>query len=59
VGISGTGSPVITSAAARTAVLITARTSSPSAKLISASSCMNSNCRSARRSSSRRQRAIW
>ena len=27
--------------------------------VISTSSCMNSNCRSARRSSSRRQRAIW
>ena len=51
--------PVTASDAASTASLITPITSSASAKLISASSCMNSYCRSARRSSSRRQRAIW
>ena len=59
-GIGPGASPVTASAAASTASADHAPcTSSASAKLISASSCMNSNCRSARRSSSRRQRAIW
>ena len=57
--IVGGRSPVAASAAASTASEIAASTSSWPAKLISASSCMNSYWRSARRSSSRRHRAIW
>ncbi len=52
-------SPVAASVAAATASEMKASTSAWLTKLASASSCMNSNCRSARRSSSRRQRAIW
>ena len=52
-------SPVTASAASSTDSEMAASTSSWSTKLISASSCMNSYWRSARRSSSRRQRAIW
>ncbi len=52
-------SPVAASVAAATASEMKASTSAWLTKLASASSCMNSNWRSARRSSSRRQRAIW
>ena len=57
--IGGGRSPVTASAAASTASLMASSTSSWDTKLISASSCMNSYWRSARRSSSRKQRAIW
>ena len=58
-GISPRRSPVIASAADATVCEMNASTSSWETKLASASSCMNSNWRSALRSSSRRQRAIW
>lgn len=57
--IGGGVVPVAARAAAITAREIASSTSSLSTKLISASSCVNSYCRSARRSSSRKQRAIW
>jgi hypothetical protein len=60
--ISGTApgrEPCTASWASSTASDTNPRTSSWLTKLASRSSCMNSNWRSARRSSSRRQRAIW
>ena len=58
-GISPTSAPATAPAQARIASDTNASTSSCPTKLASTSSCMNSNWRSARRSSSRRQRAIW
>ena len=59
-GPSPGGAPVTASTAAPTASVDDRHARPPGpAKLISMSYCMNSNCRSARRSSSRRQRAIW
>ena len=57
--IGGGRSPVAASAASSTASDTKAITSSWVAKEHSMSSWVNSNWRSARRSSSRRQRAIW
>ena len=57
--ICGGACPVAAVAAAVTAAPIADKTSSWLTKDISASNCMNSYWRSARRSSSRRQRAIW
>ena len=57
--IGGGRSPVAASAASSTTSATKPITSSWLAKEHSMSSCVNSNCRSARRSSSRRQRAIW
>ena len=57
--IVGGFSPVTASAAAVTARPMNSRTSSCETKDISASSCMNSYWRSARKSSSRKHFAIW
>ena len=57
--IVGGASPVTAVAAATTARPMNSRTSSCDTNDISASNCMNSYWRSARRSSSRRHFAIW
>ena len=59
VTIAGGRSPLAANVASMTASLTKSRTSSWPTKEASMSSWVNSNWRSARRSSSRRQRAIW
>ena len=58
----GNGVGSLTPAAANAAAInfsTTPKTVSGRGKLISRSTCVNSSCRSALRSSSRKQRAIW